>query len=112
MDQVNALNLEFIMVMTPEFLEIGNYFRPGIPQQKMRVVSSEILKQFEDKKMKLGDISVQADSIMIKITHFEVSGRPFYFIYGYDVAKIQDPNGLYAQLFNVLQDIIKFMKYL
>ncbi len=77
----------------------------------MRAIAQEVIKTFEDKKMKLADVSLKAENYSIRITQFEAGDKPFYFTYGFDYNKISEPSSLVAQAFNVLEDVKKFMKY-
>jgi hypothetical protein len=112
MDQINKnIGFEFILVFTQELLEIGNYFLPEIDQEKMKTIAQEIIKVFDEKKMKLTDVTLQAGEYTIRISQFEAGGKPFYFTYGYNTTKVSEPSALVAQAFNTLEDVRKFMKY-
>jgi hypothetical protein len=112
MDIVNkGIGIDFIMVLSSELLEIGNYFTPVMDQKKMKAVAKEIIKTFDDKKMKINDVALQAENYSIHLIKFEAGGKVFYFTYGCDVSKNQDISAANAQAYNVFEDVKKFMKY-
>jgi GTPase SAR1 family protein len=112
MDLINKKSgIEFIIILTSELLEIGNYFLPEIDQEHLKAIAQEIIKTFDDKKMKISDISIQVENYAIHITQFEAGGKSFYFTFGYDATKVTEPSSLIAESFNVLEDVKKFMKY-
>ena len=93
-------------------MEIGNYFDPSVNQKQMRDIAFEIFKIFEDKKLKLSEITLQAsNSIAVRMIEFEAGGEPYFFTYGYNVEDIKDPSILNAEAFNVLQEVKTIMKY-
>lgn len=111
MEFVNRTVCKFVVVFSKNLLEIGNYFDPSVNQQQMRDVAFEIFKVFEDKKLKLSDISLHTDSISVRMIQFEAGGQPYYFTYGYDIEEVKDPAPLSAEAFNVLHEVKTIMKY-
>lgn len=108
---VNNTVCKFVVIFSRNLLEIGNYFDPSVNQQQMRDVAFEIFKVFEDKKLKLSDISLHTDTISVRMIQFEAGGEPYYFTYGYDFEFVKDPAPLDAEAFNVLQEVKTIMKY-
>jgi len=112
MDLVNKnIGIEFILIMTQELLEIGNYFVPELDQTKMKSIALEIIKTFEDKKMKVSDLAIEVENYMIRLIQFDAGGRHFYFTYGYNKQKVPDSSVVNVEANNVLEDVKKFMKY-
>ncbi|MCK5347530.1 MAG: 50S ribosome-binding GTPase [Candidatus Heimdallarchaeota archaeon] len=102
---------KFIMVLTKDLLEIGNYFDESVDQQKMRNVSFEIFKTFEDKKLELSEVKVDSASITFNITKFEAGSQIFYFTFGFDHNSITDSAPILMNSFNLLEDVKNFLKY-
>jgi GTPase SAR1 family protein len=111
MEFVNSTGADFVMIFSSDLLEIGNFFSNNVDQQKMREVAHEIFRAFDEKKLKLGEISLQAGSEAIRMTQFEAGGQQFFFTLGYDVSKISDPSPILTNSINLLSEVRKFMKY-
>jgi hypothetical protein len=112
MDLVNkGIGIEFIMILSQELLEIGNFFMPDLDQKKMKTIAQEIIKTFEDKKMKVSDLALEADEYMIRLIQFDAGGKHFYFTYGYNKTKVPEASVVNMEANNVLNDVKKFMKY-
>jgi GTPase SAR1 family protein len=110
-DAINKSGIDFAMVVTENFMEIGNAFAPYLDPEKTKGLSEEIFKTIEEKKMKAPDISAQLGNIAITMILFEAGGKPFYFTYGYSKEKYADASPIHADMQNLLQDVKKFMKY-
>ena len=110
MEKVNSTPLDFITIFSAKLLEIGNYFGENVSQQTMRDIANEIFKMFDNKKVKLDEISFQTGSTLVRMNKFEAGGKAFYFTYGYDVT-VEDQSSISMEAFNLLQDVKKFMKY-
>jgi GTP-binding protein EngB required for normal cell division len=111
MEFVNRTECKFVVVFSKNLMEIGNYFDPSVNQKQMRDVAFEIFNVFDDKKLKLSDISLHTDTISVRMIKFEAGGQPYYFTYGFDIETVQDPAPLSAEAFNVLQEVKTIMKY-
>lgn len=112
MDLVNkGIGIEFIMILTQELLEIGNFFLPDLDQKKMKSIAHEIIKTFEDKKMKVSDLAIEVEEEMIRVIQFDAGGKHFYFTYGFNKMKVPEPSIVNVEAHNVLEDVKKFMKY-
>ncbi len=111
MEFVNRTEGIFVVVFSKNLMEIGNYFDPSVNQQDMRDVALEIFNVFDDKKLKLSDISLHTETISVRMIQFEAGGEPFYFTYGFHIDSVNDPQPLHAEAFNVLQEVKTIMKY-
>lgn len=102
---------KFVMVLTKDLMEIGNYFDPNVDQQKMHDIAFEIFKSFEDKKLELSEMHVDSAAITFNITKFDAGSQTFYFTFGYDHTEITDSAPIVMDSLNLLEDIKKFLKY-
>ena len=71
---------KFVMVLTRDLMEIGNYFNGSVDQQKMHDLAFEIFKTFDNKKLELSEVRMDAAAITFNITKFEAGSQKFFFL--------------------------------
>ena len=102
---------KFVMVLTRDLMEIGNYFNGSVDQQEMHDLAFEIFKTFDNKKLELSEVHMDAAAITFNITKFEAGSQKFFFTFGYDHTIITDPAPITMASLNLLEDVKKFLKY-
>ncbi|UYP48212.1 hypothetical protein NEF87_004497 [Candidatus Lokiarchaeum ossiferum] len=106
-------NIDFIIIYSENFVEIGSYFASSVDQEMMKNVAPELFSSFESKKVELNmaDFSLQTGPTSIQISRFTHSKRKFFLSIGYNNVTTTNPEEILAKTTALKEEVQKIMLY-
>jgi hypothetical protein len=109
-DFVTNSEVDFVIIFTDKFMEIGHFFAKDVNQEKMKEVAHEIFQAFDNKQLKLTTVTLNAGEEIIRISKFKLGKQTFFFTIGYKES-IKDEQHIVLVSDALLEEVKKFMSY-
>ncbi len=105
--------IEFIIIYSEDYIEIGSYFSQNVNQEYMGALAPEIFSAFDPKKIELNmaEFSLQSGPISIKINKFELSEKKYFLSIGFNQEKIDNQEDIENKAKHLKDEISKIMLY-
>lgn len=78
--------IEMMLIYSPELIELGSYFRPGIDQKGLKTAAKDIFEAFQPKKLKIQSAEFSIESEDMELLTHRISGgeeTDYYLLVGY-----------------------------
>lgn len=105
--------IDFIIIYSDNFIEIGSYFASSIDQETMKNVAPELFSSFDPKKVELNmaDFSLQTGPTSIQISRFTHNKRKFFLSIGYNNLTTTNPEEILTKTTALKEEVQKIMLY-
>ncbi len=105
--------IDFIIIYSQDFVEIGSYFATNIDQETMKNVAPEIFSSFDPKRVQLNmaDFSLQTGPTSIQISRFTHNKKKFFLSIGYNNVRTTHPEEIVAKTATLKEEVQKIMLY-